>query len=273
MDTAKQTIWHKAYERALKTITSLRNHCDFKYEKDANNADKVRILNAVRPTVKKYTPGVKIEREAVSATSQDLPIDQFHYFNIGIDDIIKAQTVPGALEASAEEGALALSEQGDMYVASLVKAGVEDGTITATTSAKATKTNAIELVEDGFEVLYGNNCKVQEDYWLEIAPSFHKVFRPALTEVLTNNVEMAKKGIVGRYGNAMVTIENLLPSDETDVYNILRTKHAIAFIEQVRKTKTYEPEDGFEQAIKALYAFGAKVVRNQEIVVIKTQKA
>lgn len=273
MDTAKQTIWHKAYERALKTITSLRNHCDFKYETDAKNADKVRILNAVRPTVKQYTPGAKIEREAVSATSQDLLIDQFHYFNIGIDDITKAQTVPGALEASAEEGALALSEKGDEYVATLVKEGVTDGTIHATPSAKASKSNAIELVEDGFEVLYGNNCKVQEEYWLEIAPSFHKVLRPSLTELLTNNVEMAKKGIVGKYGNALVTIENMLPSDDTDVYNILRTKHAIAFVEQIRKTKAYEPEDGFEEAIKALYAFGAKIVREKEIVVIKTQKA
>ena len=29
-----QTIWHQGYEKALKTITSLRNHCDFKYEKE-----------------------------------------------------------------------------------------------------------------------------------------------------------------------------------------------------------------------------------------------
>lgn len=272
MDTATQMIWHKAYEKALKTITSLRNHCDFKYEQDAKNADKVRVLNAVRPTVKKYTPGEKIEREAVSATSKDILIDQFHYFNISIDDIVKAQTVPGGLEATAEEGARALSEEGDKYVAELVKEGVTDGTITATDSVKVTKTNAIDVIEEGFAVLYGNNCKVQEKYWLEIAPSFHKVLRPSLTELLTNNVEMAKKGIVGKYGNANVTIENLLPSDDTDVYNILRTEHAIGFIEQVRKTETYRPEDSFEDAIKALYAFGGKVMRPDEIVVIKTQK-
>ena len=56
MDVAMQTIWHKAYERALETITSLRNHCDFKYESDSKNAKEVKILNAVRPTVKKYVP-------------------------------------------------------------------------------------------------------------------------------------------------------------------------------------------------------------------------
>ena len=48
---ATQKIWHKAYEHALATITSLRNHCDFKYEKDSKNADTVYILNAVRPII------------------------------------------------------------------------------------------------------------------------------------------------------------------------------------------------------------------------------
>ena len=67
MNDAKQTIWHKAYERALKTITSLRNHCDFKYEKDSENAEKVRILNAVRPNTRVYVPGVAMTRDAVAS--------------------------------------------------------------------------------------------------------------------------------------------------------------------------------------------------------------
>ena len=270
MNDAKQMIWHKAYERALKTITSLRNHCDFKYEKDANNADKVRILNAVRPTVRTYVPGTPITRDAVASTSMDLVIDQFKYFNIGMDDVIKAQTVPGAMEASAQEGSIALAEEGDKYVATIVKNGVTSNAIDTTSSVKATKTNAIDIVENGFEILYKKNNKVSDNYWLEVAPSFHRVLRPSLTELLTNNVEMAKKGIVGKYGNANVTIENLLPDDGTDVYNILRTEHAIAFIEQIRKVEAYRPEDSFEDALKGLYGYGAKLVRPDEIVVLKT---
>ena len=68
MNDAKQMIWHKAYERALKTITSLRNHCDFKYERDSKNAKTVRVLNAVRPSVRTYVPGTAITRDAVSST-------------------------------------------------------------------------------------------------------------------------------------------------------------------------------------------------------------
>lgn len=277
MNNAKQTIWHKAYERALATITSLRNHCDFKYEKDSKDATKVIVLNAVRPTVRNYVPGTAITRDAVSATKKEIDIDQFRYFNIGLDDIYKAQSVPGAMEATAKEGSLALSEEGDKYVASIVKAGVEAATptIASTTATAPTKTNAVELVENGFEILYGNNCKVSENYWLEICPKFHKVLRPAIIETLTNNVEMAKKGIVGKYGNANITIENLLPKGQTTAandttYNFLRTEHAVAFVEQINKVEAYRPQDSFEDALKGLYAFGAEVVRPEEIVVIKT---
>lgn len=267
---AMQTIWHKAYEKALPTITSLRNHCDFKYSKDTENAKEVKILNAVRPTVKRYVPGTPIEKEYVSATDMTLKLDQFFYFNIALDDIHKAQSVPGAMEATAQEGSLALAEEGDKYVASLVKAGVDAGTIESVDGGAVTKTNAVDKIEDAFAVLYGNNCKVSESYWLEIAPSFHKVLRPSLTELLTNNVEMAKKGIVGRYGNANVTIENLLAKDETSVYNQLRTEHAIAFAEQIDKVEAYRPQDAFEDALKGLYVFGALVTRPDEIVVLKT---
>ena len=270
MNVAMQTIWHKAYERALETITSMRNHCDFKYSKDSKNAKEIKILNAVRPTVRKYVPGTPIEKDYISATEMTLKLDQFRYFNIALDDIHEAQSVPGAMEATAKEGSLALAEEGDKYVASLVKAGVEDGTIAFVDGGALTKTNVVDKVEDCFAVLYGNNCKVSETYWLEVHPSMFKVFRPALTEVLTNNVEMAKKGIVGKYGNAQVTIENLLATNSGSVYNQLRTEHAIAFVEQINKVEAYRPQDAFEDALKGLYVFGGLVTRPEEIVVLKS---
>lgn len=271
MDGAKQTIWHQAYIRALETITSLRNHCDFTFEKDSKNAKEVKILNAVRPTVKTYVPGTKIERESISSTDQILKLDQFKYINISIDDVVKAQTVPGAMEASAKEGALALSEEGDKYVASLVKTATEDSSISSIDATSITKTNAVEKLEEGFVVLYGNNCRVTDTFHAEVTPNYFSKLRQNLTELFTNNVEMAKKGYVGKYGNALVSIENLLPTstDTNSKYNILRTSKAIAFAEQIDKMEAYRPQDAFEDAIKGLYVFGAKIVRPKEIVVIK----
>jgi hypothetical protein len=276
---AKQTIWHKAYEHALKNITSLRNHCDFKYESDSKNADTVNILFAAKPTIKTYVPGTAITREAVDASRLQLVINQFKYFNIGMDDVYKAQTVPGAMEAMAQEGATALAEEGDKYVADLIKAAATAaGTkVTVVAGGAISKANVVEKVEDALAGLYTNNVKVSESLWFEVCPGFYKYLRPAMTELLTDNVEMAKKGIVGRYGNANVTIENLLPSatasGTTTTYNVIRTNHAVAFVEQIRKTEAYRVQDGFEDAIKALYCFGGLVVRPEEMAVITQTNA
>lgn len=270
MDGAKQTIWHQAYIRALETITSLRNHCDFTFQRDAKNAKEVVILGAVRPEIRTYVPGQSISRDAVSSTSQVLPINQFKYFNIGLDDVIKAQTVPGAMEATAKEGSAALAEEGDKYVGAVIKTALDAGDIESTEAATITKANAVEKVEDAFVILYGNNVRPNENFYLEISPNYYSKLRQSLTELFTDNVEMAKKGFVGKYGNALVSIENLLPNNGTNTrYNILRTSKAVAFVEQIDKVEAYRPEDSFEDALKGLYTFGAKVVRPDEIVVIK----
>lgn len=214
MKDAMQTIWHQGYEKALKTITSLRNHSDFKYEKDTHNARKVIILNADKPLVRKYVPGQAIKRDPASSTKQEFEMDQMYYFNVGIDHVDKAQTVDGALESICQEGAEALTEQGDIYVAKLVNDGVTAGKVEVVDATSATKSNAIEKLEEGLVKLYKNNVKQSTELYSENDPTYFSKIRQNLTELYTNNVEMAKKGIIGKYGNALITIENLLPKLE-----------------------------------------------------------
>lgn len=271
----QQTIWSKHIKENLKTITSLRNHSDFQYEADAKNAKEVKILNVVRPTIRTYVPGTPITREDGTDGSVTLKIDQFKYFNFEVDDVDKAQSVPGLKEALSREAARGLAEEGDKYVASLVKAGTEDSLNPLPQSASIislSKANAVRTVEDGFAALYSNNVKVSDEFYLEVAPKEFTIYREALTEVSTNNPEMLKKGAVGKINNAYVCIENLLPtSTARDArYNILRTSKAIAFVEQINKVEAYRPQDAFSDAIKGLYTFGALITRPEEMYIIKT---
>lgn len=277
----QQTIWSKKIQEALKTITSLRNHCDFTYQADSKNAKEVKILNVTRPTIRTYVPGNSITREGGTDGSMLLKIDQFKYFNFEVDDVDKAQSVPGLKEALAKEAARGLAEEGDKYVASLVKAGVEavsNPLAQSTNVISLSKSNVVRSIEDGFAVLYGNNCKVSDVFYLEVAPKESTIVREALTELATENEEILKKGAIGKYSNAYVTIENLLPTGkssaseaEDDVrYNILRTDKAIAFAEQINKVEAYRPQDAFSDAIKGLYTFGALITRPDEIYVMKT---
>ena len=277
----QQTIWSKKIQEALKTITSLRNHCDFEYEADSKNAKEVKILNVTRPTIRTYVPGNSITREGGTDGSMTLQINQFKYFNFEVDDVDKAQSVPGLKESLAKEAGRGLAEEGDKYVASLVKAGVEavSGALPQSASViTLTKANAVASIEDGFTKLYENNCKVSDEFYLEVSPKAFTTYRQALTELSTDNPDVIKKGAVGKINNAYVCIENLLPtgksseSEATDdvMYNILRTSKAIAFVEQINKVEAYRPQDAFSDAIKGLYTFGALITRPDEIYVIKT---
>ena len=266
----QQTIWSKSILRSLSKITSLRNHCNFQYEKDSKNAKEVKILSVNRPTIRTYVPGTAITRESATDSSQLLQLNQYRYFNFEVEDIVKAQSVPGLMEALTDEAGIGLAEEGDKYVAEVIKTGVTDGEIEASEVITLTKDNAMASVEDGFATLYANDCKPSFTYYLELAPKVFTTYRQSLTELSTNNPEILKKGAVGKINNAYVCIENLLPTDDTAHYNVLRTDKAIAFAEQIDKVEHYRPEDAFTDAVKGLYVFGAKLIRPKEIYVMKT---
>lgn len=277
----QQTIWSKSILKELKTITSLRNHCDFKYEKDSKNAKEVKILSVTRPTIRTYVPGTEITLEGLTDASQLLKLDQYRYFNFEVEDIDKAQSVPGLMEDASRQSALGLKEEGDKYVASIVKTATEatSGALAQSSVIALTTSNAMASVEAGFTKLYENNVPVSEPLYLEVSPKVFTTYRQSLTELSTNNPEIIKKGAVGKINNAFVCIENLLPtgkkatgSTSDDVtYNILRTGQAIAFAEQIDKVEAYRPEKAFQDALKGLYVFGAKIVNPKEIYIMKTE--
>ena len=271
----QQTIWSASILRSLDKITSLRNHCNFQYEKDSKNAKEVKILSVNRPTIRTYVPGTAIEREGAADSSQLLPINQYRYFNFEVEDIVKAQSVPGLMEALTDEAGKGLALEGDKYVAQVIKEAVEGGEVASSASVVTlSNSNAMATVEEGFATLYGKDCKVSDTFYLELAPKVFTTYRQCLTELSTNNPELLKKGAVGKINNAYVCIENCLPeaTDGGSTYNILRTEKAVAFAEQIEKVEHYRPEDAFTDAVKGLYVFGAKIVRPEEIYVMKIKK-
>lgn len=278
----KQTLWSTKIQNALDTLTGLRTHCDYQFG-EIKAGNKLKIPGSVAPTIGTYVPGTDITIESVDGNDQELVIDQYKYFARYFDNVDKAQSIPGVLENDSRECAKYLHEEGDKYVASLIKAGVEATTNPIAQSASAivpSKTNVIGAVEDGLVALYEKNVKPTDEIYGEFSPKFYSMLRQSLTEVLTNNVELAKKGAVGKYNNVLVCIENLLPTKTTTSgegasattstvrYNILRTSKAVAFAGQVDTVKAVEKEKGFGDIIKGLYVFGAKIVRPEQIYAI-----
>lgn len=267
----KPTLWSTKIQNALETLTGLRTHCDYQFEKELIKAgNKLKITGSVAPTIGTYVPGTDINIENVDGNDQELVIDQFKYFARYFDNVDKAQSIPGVLENDSKECARYLHEEGDKYVASILKAAITAGSVAKSASAiTPSKTNVVEAVENGLVALYERNVKPTDELYGEFSPKFYSMLRQSLTEVLTNNVELAKKGAVGKYNNVMVCIENLLPTADTVRYNFIRTSKAVAFAGQIDTVKAIEKEKGFGDIVKGLYVFGAKVVRPEQAYAIQ----
>lgn len=265
----KKQVWSSKIQHQLETITSLKDHCDFEFEGEVKQAERIKILGVVRPTIRTYVPGTALVREGANDNAQYMDIDQFRYFDFEVDDVEKAQSQKGLIEALSKEATLGLSEEADAYVASLVVADKANLNSATSTDISSVSDGGISIIEGGFAKLYGNNCKPSDTFHLEITPEWYTILRPEIITLDTNNSEIIKKGYVGKYGNALISIENMLGTWNDGTRDcklaMLRTNKAIAFAGQIDKVEAYRPQDAFSDAIKGLYVFGAKIVRPEQI--------
>lgn len=265
----KKQVWSSKIQHQLETITSLKDHCDFEFEGEVKQAERIKILGVVRPTIRTYVPGTALVREGANDNAQYMDIDQFRYFDFEVDDVEKAQAQKGLIEALSKEATLGLSEEADAYVASLVVKDKANLNSANSTDISTVTDGGISLIEGGFATLYGNNCKPSDTFHLEITPEWYTILRPEIITLDTNNSEIIKKGYVGKYGNALISIENMLGTWNDGTRDtklaMLRTNKAIAFAGQIDKVEAYRPQDAFSDAIKGLYVFGSKIVRPEQI--------
>lgn len=269
IENFKRTVWHKTIQTQLDEITSLKNHCNFDYEGDCKYAERIKVLNISAPTIRDYVPGTDLITENVKDGSVFIDIDQRKYYDIFMDSVDKVQAQQGGIEKATELGSKALSNEADKFVAKLIKdekANIASG---SSVDISGATDGGIAMLEGGFQKLYENNCQPTDTFYLEISPAWYTIFRPEIIELDTNNSELIKKGFVGKYGNALISIENLLPTWNDGTrdceLNILRTNKAVAFVGQLDTVEAFKPEKAFGEAVKALYVFGGKVIRPEQI--------
>ena len=265
----KQTFWSKHIQSQLEKNCVLLEDCDYSFEGEVKHGEKIKILGVGRPKVSSYDGSDIGLAEAVSDSSVDLIIDQAKYFNFMVDDVDKAQSTPGLMEALSLESSKALAEQRDTYVASLYKDAVNMSASTAVNDSAAAK----KLVDAAFEKLWANGVKIGSDVTVILTPWFYNLFKDALTNLHTDNMSLIEKGIIGLYNGAAVKISNNLANDGTDDCMFVKTKRAIAFAGQIRSMEAYRPEGLFADALKGLDVYDAKVVKPEEMYVIKAHRA
>lgn len=260
-----QTIWSKKIQDALELKCKLVNNCLRDYEGDCKYASTVKILGVGEPTIKPYDKNVGIEPEAMSDEGQDLPIDQANAFAFLVDDIDKAQSVPGLDTEYQRKAVHGLAVARDTYVAGLIK-GVTD-TANVTTATEGTREAVKEAIDKAIVALRKRNF--DEEGVIELSPAAYNVFKNELITLSTDNPDYIKRGIVGMYDGFEVAMHNNMAADSNHEYCDIRGKKAIAFAGQINEVEAFRHHTKFADVVRGLDTFGAKVIDKKRIQVIK----
>ena len=257
-----QSIWSKKIQDDLELKCKLVDNCLRDYEGDVKHAQSVKILGVGEPTISAYDGTKDITIEEMSDKGQVLTIDQQNYFAFYVDDVNQAQSVPGLAEKYQEKAVHGLAVARDTYVANLIKG--------ATNSVEATNLtlDAVkEAIDNGIVALRERNF--DEEGVIEITPAVYNVFKNCLITLSTNNPEYIKKGIVGVYDDFNVVMSNNMAKEGGFAYCDIRGKKAIAFAGQINEVEALRSEKRFKDIIRGLDTFGAKVIDEARIQVVK----
>jgi hypothetical protein len=193
---------------------------------------------------------------------QELTIDQQNYFAFYVDDVDKAQSVKGLPEEYQRKAVHGLAVARDTYVAGLIKTATNSSTAT-----NLTQDAVKQAIDDGIVKLRERNF--DEEGVIEITPAVYNVFKNCLITLSTNNPELIAKGVVGKYDDFDVIMSNNMAKDSSHAYCDIRGKKAIAFAGQINEVEALRAEKRFKDIIRGLDTFGAKVIDEARIQVIK----
>lgn len=264
-----QSIWSKKIQDDLELKCKLVDNCLREYEGDCKYAQSVKILGVGEPTIGTYNSSTDITIEEMSDRGQLLTIDQANYFAFYVDDVNQAQSVPGLKEKYQEKAVHGLAVKRDTYVASLIKTVTTAANVT--TAAGRTEANVKTAIDSAIVALRERNF--DEDGVIEITPDVYNIFKNQLITLSTNNPEYIKKGIVGMYDGFEVIMSNNMAKDTSGAtkyaYCDIRGKKAIAFAGQINEVEALRAEKRFKDIIRGLDTFGAKVIDEARIQVVK----
>ena len=262
------TIWSEKILSELDRWNVFKDTCDYSFEGEAKRGAEVKILAVGAPTIGTYVPNTKIKPpERVPDSSVYLKIDQYRYFNYGIDDVDKAQAKKGVMGKLATNTSRAIAAEYDEYIAKLC--AKEAGHKIASTQV-TDGTTALKLIDDAFVMLWDEG--VRGDIDIMVAPWYYRLLKNELTEIKTDNDNLVKTGTLKNFNGALIHMSHNLFKDNTDTHIIVKTRDGVATANGIDEVEAFRPHDDFSDAIKGLHCYGAKAVRPKEIVCIKAHQ-
>lgn len=236
--------------------------------------DTVHINSIGAITVKDYTRNTDIDApETLTTTDQTLLIDQSKYFNFHINDVDAAQAAGDMMDTAMARAAYALNDVCDAFLLKTIAAGVDTGNKVGDTSAVVAlnKDNIYENIVSLKTKLDKANVPSSGRY-IVVPPEIHALLLMDDRFVKASDGGTANatllNGEVGRVAGFTVYMSNNVYWSTDHWQIVASTSYSTTFAEQIVSTEAYRMEKGFDDAVKGLHVYGAKVTDGKAVAVL-----
>ena len=267
-------VWNARLLNALRADLVYTNLFNRNYEGDIRQAgDTVHINTITDISIKDYTRNTDIDNpEQLTTADQTLVVDQAKYYNFYLNDVDKAQAMPGLIDAAMASASHGLAEAVDKYLAGLLAAA--SGTIT--TGLGSTSTPLTVTAQSAYELLVDMKTAMDK---ANVPKMGRKVVLPPEFEgFMLKDARFAanggkgenrlENGAVARAAGFDIYISNNVPNTSGAKYKVIAsTQESNTYAEQLVKTEAYRREKGFDDGVKGLLVYGAKIIRPAAVAV------
>jgi N4-gp56 family major capsid protein len=261
-------IWSRSILQASESALVFGSVVNRDYEGEITaGGDTVRINSIGDPTVRTYDRASAITAaEQLSNSQQSLVIDQEEYVNFKVSDIDQVQANAGLVAEGTRRTGYVLAKSVDAFLATTLEAGTAAGNTLsdASISASASSDDAYELLVD-LSVALDEADVPDSDRWCIVSPAFHGLMLrdPRFVSYGTDkNGNTLANGKIGAAAGFTLYKSNQVVVDASS-HPTIQAGHpsAATFVQQLIKTEAYRIELGFDDAVKTLNVYGAKVTR------------
>jgi len=270
------TIWSKLILESLKKILVAMQITNQDWEGDISEyGDTVRIFTPGPVTSKPYTPDVDIAApETPTDIETNLVIDQMDYFNFKINDILNRQSAAQRTGSYIDEATYALRDTIDQFLLSFyTDVATENITNPVGSGVLVTTSNIYTLFSEMYRRLTDSKNPTEGRYAV-VSPVIMEVIQGYFAGRQTDFGDNASMdGSVGKFAgfdiflshNVPVVVESLTGTGDQNVNKcLIGRKIGLTFAAQIPagSLERYRPEKRFEDAIKGLSLYGAKMLRS-----------
>ena len=241
--------------------------------------DSVKINSIGDVTVKTYTKDADIDApETLVDSSQMLQITESKYFNFAVDDVDRAQSSVSVMEEAMARAGYKLRDVADQFLAAFHTQVPAQNLIGSDGSPKTitSASDAYEYLVDMGTIL--DEANISSDSRFVIVPSwFHGLLQKDDRFVKFGTAAqdaVLRNGQIGEAAGFSIMKSNNTPNSAGTLYKIIAGHPmALSYAEQIVKVEAYRKERGFNDGVKGLHVYGAKLVHPYAWAVLTANKS